>query len=166
MAQIFNFIDFSEIVFRIKLASFFLSFAFLSLIVYFMVKFNKLIQLKISIAKLLVPPESAHGGALQSKWEEIRRHSESHQEAEWKLAVIEADKLVDDILKSANYSGETMGERLMSIERGQLQTLDGLWEAHKIRNKLIHDTNYFLRYAEARKAVQLYEKTLQELEAI
>jgi len=116
--------------------------------------------------KALNPPEPAYGGALQSKWEEIKHHAESVKEAEWKLSIIEADNLVNDILKSAGYPGDTMGERLTNINKGQLLSLDGLWEAHKIRNKLAHDTNYFLRYAEARRAIVLYEAALKELNAL
>ena len=59
-----------------------------------------------------------------------------------------------------------MGDRLMNIQPGQLTTLQNLWEAHKIRNRLVHDTNYFLRYTEAKRAVGLYRKTLKELQAL
>ena len=73
---------------------------------------------------------------------------------------------VDHVLKSSGYPGDTMGERLKNIDKAQIVTLDGLWEAHKIRNRLAHDLNYFLRYGEAKRAVQLYEKTLKELNAL
>lgn len=141
-----------------------LSVTFASLTVFFIVQFRKLVAIKIQmVSALLHSPESAFGGAGQSRWEEIVRHIESPHEAEWKLAVIEADKFVDDLLRQAGYPGDTMGERLMSIEKGQFVSLEGLWEAHKIRNKLVHDVNYFLRYAEARRTIQAYEGTLKEL---
>lgn len=157
-------IDFELIFFRIKLTSAILSFLFGGIAVFFIVKFQQLVGVKIQLARLaLRANEPASGGASQSKWEEILRHVDSAREAEWKFAVVEADKLVDDVLKSAGYHGETMGDRLMNIEKGQIVSLEGLWEAHKIRNKLVHDVNYFLRQAEARRAVQLYENTLKEL---
>lgn len=169
MAQIFNLIniDLGDLLFRLKLFSGFLSIVFLIVAVLSIVWFRKLVQIKIGInAANTKAKESASGGALTSKWEEIMRHAESPKEAEWKFAIIEADNLVDDILKSSGYLGDSMGERLMNIEKGQLVTLEGLWEAHKIRNKLAHDSNYFLRYAEARKTIQLYKNTLQELNAL
>jgi|SRR3989344_5804485 len=159
-------IDFSEIIWRIKLISTIFSVLFGFTFIYLMVKFRQLVKIKIQMNKAFHLPVPAYGGALQSKWEEIMHHSESNREAEWKLAIIEADKLVDDILKSASYPGDSMGERLMNIEKGQLLSLDGLWEAHKVRNKLVHDTNYFLRYAEARRAIMLYESALKELDAL
>lgn len=165
MINIFG-IDLAEIVWRLKLTSITFSSIFGVIFVYSMVKFREQVRMKIEMNKLINPPKPANGGALQSKWEEITHHAESNKEAEWKFAIIEADKLVDDILRSASYPGDTMGERLMNIGKGQLLSLDGLWEAHKIRNKLAHDTNYFLRYAEARRAIALYEVALKELNAL
>lgn len=157
-------IDFDTILFRVKLISTTLSFLSFGLTVFFIIKFQKLVGLKAQMTKLAVRvPESTSGGASQSKWEEILRHMNSDREAEWKFAIIEADKLVDNSLKIAGYQGDTMGERLMNIDKDQFPNLDGLWEAHKIRNKLVHDVNYFLRYAEAKTAIQLYEKVLEEL---
>ena len=111
-----------------------------------------LTSLKIDLAKELVPPKAAVS-ASDARWVEIEKHISSTREAEWKFAVIEADKLVDELLKGAGFQGDTMGERLMNIQPGQLTTLQGLWEAHKIRNRLVHDTNYFLRYTEAKRTV-------------
>lgn len=127
-------------------------------------KLNRMTVRKPDLAKIIAPPSSATSG-VNARWEEVLKHITSTREAEWKFAVIEADKAVDDILKNS-YPGETMGERLLNIGKGQLETLDGLWEAHKIRNRLVHDANYFLRYAEAKRAVLLFERTLKELQAI
>lgn len=129
------------------------------------IKTRRLFGAKIDLAKELLPLPAATSG-LNARWVEIEKHIGSTREAEWKFAVIEADKLTDDILKGAGFQGDTMGDRLMNIQPGQLTTLQGLWEAHKIRNRLVHDANYFLRYTEAKRAVSLYEKTLKELSAL
>lgn len=135
------------------------------LLVMVTIKTKRLFGTKIDLVKELLPPSSATSG-LNARWDEIQRHINSTREAEWKFAVIEADKLTDDLLKGAGFQGDTMGERLMNIQPGQLTTLQTLWEAHKIRNRLVHDANYFLRYTEAKRAVGLYEKTLKELQAL
>ncbi len=135
------------------------------LFVIVVVKINRLIGVKINLAKEILPPQPATSG-LNARWDEVLKHINSTREAEWKFGVIEADKLVDELLKGAGFPGDTMGDRLMNIQPGQLTTLQGLWEAHKIRNRLVHDANYFLRYTEAKRAVGLYEKTLKELQAI
>lgn len=73
--------------------------------------------------------------------------------------------IVDNILKNY-FPGDTMGDRLMNIDKTKLLSIDDLWEAHKIRNRLAHDPNYFLRHAEALRAVRLFESTLRELGAV
>lgn len=130
-----------------------------------LLKTRELFAPKLDLAKNLLPPSGTTSG-LDARWVEIEKHINSTREAEWKFAVIEADKLTDELLKSSGFQGDTMGDRLMNIQPGQLVTIQGLWEAHKIRNRLVHDTNYFLRYTEAKRAVGLYEKTLKELQAL
>src|SRR3989344_580910 len=135
------------------------------LIAMVILKIKNLMGVKINLLKEILPPEPVTSG-FNARWEEIEKHINSTREAEWKFAVIEADKLVDEVLKGAGFQGDTMGERLMNIQPGKLTTIQNLWEAHKIRNRLVHDTNYFLRYTEAKRAVGLYEKTLIELQAL
>lgn len=68
----------------------------------------------------------------------------------WPLAVIDADKLLDDALKRSHYKGKTMGERLVSAQRN-INDNDGVWFGHKLRNRLVHESN-----------VKLTEKTVKE----
>jgi hypothetical protein len=105
-------------------------------------------------------------GPMASQWQRVLVHLDSPREADWKLGVMEADKLADAALAGAGYPGASLGERLMNAAPGQLASLDGLWWAHKIRNRLAHEVNYFLRYTEARQAVTYYEQALNELEVI
>lgn len=106
------------------------------------------------------------GGAYAARWGEIMRHMDSAKEAEWKMAIIEADKLLDLILQRAGFPGGTIGERLMNAQSGQIQTLEGIWEAHKVRNRIAHDPNHFMRYTEAKRAIEFYAQTFREFEAI
>ena len=151
---------------NLKMLGGFLSLVLLILFVINFIRTDKFLRARINLLKTIVPPEAAKESPLGSKWDEIQKHLNSVKEAEWKFAVIEADSLVDSILKAGGYVGDTMGDRLKNIDKTQIVTLDGLWEAHKIRNRLAHDPNYFLRYGEAKRAVQLYEKTLKELNAL
>lgn len=113
----------------------------------------------------LTPPEEGYG-PIDARWEEIKRHLHSTNESEWKFAVIEADKLTDDILKKIGYPGETMGERMILIKPEQLNTIGYLWEAHKMRNNIVHDPNFKMIHEDAVKALSLYEAVLKELRAI
>lgn len=109
------------------------------------------------------PAVSQGGGPLRPRWDAIVSHLDSSREADWKLAVMEADKLADEALSRAGFGGATFGDRLTGIAPGTLVSLDGLWWSHKVRNRLAHELDYFLRYTEARQAIGYYEQALNEL---
>ncbi|MCD5380986.1 MAG: hypothetical protein LR008_00225 [Candidatus Pacebacteria bacterium] len=83
--------------------------------------------------------EQYRGGPRASRLEDILKHSNSENPNDWKLAIIEADIILDNLLKERGYAGKSLGERLKSISPQQLRTLNEAWEAHKIRNRIAHD---------------------------
>ena len=111
-----------------------------------------------------VPTEAI--GPLRERWNEVLGHLDAAQEAQWKVAVMEADKLVDDAMARTGFAGETFGDRLTNIEPGMLVSLGGLWWAHKIRNRVAHEMDYFLRYTDARQAIGYYQQALEELQLL
>lgn len=98
------------------------------------------------------------------QWEKIIDRLETGREAEYKLAVIEADGFLDDILEKMGYKGETMGDRLKQLSSIILPNLDEVWEAHKIRNNIVHDPDYRLTLEQAKRTLEIYEKSLRDLE--
>ncbi len=117
-------------------------------------------------AEAIISPPAEAVAPYDRRWDEIKKHVNSFVEAEWKLSVIEADKFADDALKTGGYPGESMGERLMLIQPDQLLSLQNLWDAHKLRNLLVHDPNYQLTHRQAVLAVEAFEQTLRELGAL
>lgn len=99
-------------------------------------------------------------------WEEVKKRANSHRDAEWKLAIIEGDKFVDTVLQASGFPGETMGERLMLIKPDQLGSLQDLWDAHKLRNLLVHEAGYQVRHEQVLSAINAFEKVLKELRAL
>jgi len=155
--------DFVEV---IKTVSFFLSLILLILFFSIWLRLRPMNKPDISITDEITPPQPVPGGPMMARWQEIMNHMDSVKEAEWKFAIIEADKLVEEALRKGGFPGDTLGEKLSLIHPDQLAGLDGLWEAHKVRNHVAHDFNYFLRYTEAKYAINQYERALRELEAI
>src|SRR3990167_4827039 len=68
------------------------------------------------------------------------------------LAVIDADKLLDEALKRRNFRGKTMGERLVSAQRTMTNN-DAVWFAHKLRNRLVHESDARIKEREAKAAL-------------
>lgn len=81
------------------------------------------------------------------------------------LAVIDADKLLDEALIKRGYRGKTMGERMVAAQRA-LSDNDAVWFSHKLRNRLVHEPSVRLKKREAQKALAGFKKGLQDLGAL
>jgi hypothetical protein len=82
-----------------------------------------------------------------------------------RLAIIEADTLVDYFLKQAEYAGETMADRLSNIQPGELKSLERVWKAHRLRNDLVHTPGFSISQQEAHNSLQAFRDFLMELDA-
>jgi hypothetical protein len=100
------------------------------------------------------------------RWEEVQKLLASDNESNLKLAIIEADKLLDDLLTVLGYTGESIGDKLLKIERGDMESLDDAWEAHKYRNRIAHERDFHLSEHDARRVIALYAKVFREFEFI
>ena len=81
------------------------------------------------------------------------------------LAVIDADKLLDEALKRRGFKGKTMGERLVSAQRS-ISDNDAVWYAHKLRNRLVHEPDVKLKKKEAQNALSGFRIGLKDLGAL
>lgn len=101
----------------------------------------------------------------QNKWKEIEDIMAAQGSMGSTLAVIEADKLLDHALKEKNFSGKSMGERMKSANTSLVNRND-VWEAHKLRNKLVHEQDVKLGKKQAKVALAAFKKALKGLGAL
>lgn len=99
-------------------------------------------------------------------WAEVQEHFFTGSDNDLKVAIIEADKVLDDALRSAGIRGATLGDRLKKIKPSQLPDIDAIWEVHKLRNQIAHENDYQLKRDLAERALGVYEKALRELKAL
>ncbi len=102
--------------------------------------------------------------AKTNRFTELQEHLESDNPNDWKLAIIEADIILDDVLKRQGYAGTSLGERLKSISPSALSSLDDAWQAHKVRNEIAHaGAEFVLTHKIARETIVKYERVFKEL---
>ncbi len=99
-------------------------------------------------------------------WKEIQKKLRSGQMGELKLAVIEADKILGEILRNAGYPGKNLEERLEQIPAGEFSNLEELKQAHKFKERIIAEPDLAITLNEAQIAIEIYKKTFQELNLI
>lgn len=101
------------------------------------------------------------------RWQVVQNHINSENPADWRLAIIEADAILDEIVKKMGYHGENLGDRLKAVEVSDFNSIQSAWEAHKVRNKIAHEGSGFaLNAREARRIIGLYEEVFREFNFI
>jgi hypothetical protein len=99
----------------------------------------------------------------RERWQSVIRRFNLSSPESMRLAIIEADGVVDAILKEVGVPGEHMADRLMKIAPESLSSLNRLWRAHRLRNELVHTPGFTLSAEEAKAAMEDYESFLKEI---
>jgi hypothetical protein len=108
--------------------------------------------------------EQFRGVARSTRLQDVLTHSSSDNPNDWKLAIIEADIILDDALKQKGYPGASLGERLKNVAPEQLNSLQDAWEAHKVRNRIAHDgADFVLTKRIAQETINRYQRVFSEL---
>ena len=110
---------------------------------------------------------SVASAQINPKWQKIQDHVESINENNWKLAIIEADIMLGEVLDNLSLPGETIGDKLKAVERSDFTTVDLAWEAHKIRNQIAHEgSSFLLNQRETKRILSLYQAVFEEFHII
>ncbi len=97
------------------------------------------------------------------RWETVQKHINSNNPSDWRLAILECDLILEEILRAMNLPGETIGEMLKAIEPSDFPELQSAWEAHLVRNKIAHEgAAFILTEHEARRVVRLFELVFRD----
>ena len=109
-----------------------------------------------------------HGtNTTNKRWDTVEKHVATNNPNDWKLAIIEADIMLDEMLASAGYAGNTIGDKLKSASPQTFQTLDQAWTAHKVRNQIAHGgVDFVLTSKLAQETVTQYRMVFQEFKVI
>lgn len=91
------------------------------------------------------------------EWESIR--SKSGRDP--KHALIEADRLLDYVLKKRGYTG-SLGEKMKKAEK-VFTRRDDLWNAHRLRNRAVHEMGFDVTHQEAQKALSSFKQALWDM---
>lgn len=143
------------------------SFIFLIVIIYCVERLKYIRAREKEIFDLKVEPAyeatSAADHVLAKRWNDAQTHVESANQNDWRQAILEADIILDDLLNKLGYRGESIGEKLKRAHTGDFKSLNEAWEAHKIRNRLVHEgANFELNQIEAKRILNMYKKVFEE----
>jgi hypothetical protein len=147
--------------------SFPLSFFFLIGIIYCVENLKRLRKREEEVFDKKVEPafekEPSGDTVMAHRWQNAIQHIASDNPNDWKQAIIEADIILEDLLTKMGYRGDSIGEKLKRVAKGDMKTLDEAWEAHKVRNQIAHEgSDFSLNHHEAKNVIAMYRKVFEE----
>lgn len=96
-------------------------------------------------------------------WVKVLQYTFSQNEGDWKLAIIEADLMLEALMDQLGFKGETLGEKLKSADQERFRPLTNAWEVHTVRNRIAHEgSNFVISQHEAKRVIALYEQIFRE----
>jgi hypothetical protein len=128
--------------------------------------YKKIVGLRVEEVKKLYVERSNPVSVNNPQWERVLSHIESTIESDWRLAILEADMILDTLLDNMNLPGETMADKLKAVEQSDFNTIDNAWEAHKIRNQIAHEGDFMLSQVEAKRVIGLFQTVFEEFRII
>ena len=153
---IFDVINSSHLQERIlvfKIIFIFISVIFLASIIYFSLKTTYLRLLLIENMENYLSWKDYGQSKVLKKWKKIKKRLKKNNHLEHKLALIEAAKLLEDILKKMGKNEISLADKLRELE------------IHNIYKEIAEDPDYKLTKTEAEEVIEILEKSLKELEA-
>jgi len=100
---------------------------------------------------------------IQRDWKNVEILLSQKGPSQLRQALITADKSLDNALKDI-VDGETMGDRLKNAENlFERDEYNKIWEAHKVRNSLVHESGYEPPYFVVTTAVQDLKDALEKI---
>ncbi len=91
----------------------------------------------------------------KQEWEKVRASSDGRH------FLMDADKLLFKAMEKRGLKG-SVGEKLKS-GKVLFSDLNGIWHAHKLRNKVAHELNFEVRNNELKQAEREFERAFRDL---
>ncbi|MBC7707908.1 hypothetical protein H7Y63_01660 [Polaromonas sp.] len=108
-------------------------------------------------------PRKINTGYCAERWQTIQKHCADKKE--WHMAIANADRLLDDVLKRRHYKGKTTGERLVSAQH-DFTNNESLWFGHKLYNRIHDDGLVKISKQDTLEALGGFRQALKDLGAL
>jgi len=114
--------------------------------------------------RLLKKQQEVHTTRRNARWEQIETLFNSNSPGDWRLAIIEADNMLEDLITQLGYEGDNLGERLKDARnRKDFANIEPAWEVHLVRNKIAHEgLAYHLIEREKKNVNNLYRQIFSD----
>lgn len=150
----------------------FLAVVFIAIILYCLIRIHEIKQEEAKKRKALLahpdePPVPVDTKKYSARWSVVEEHARSDRDTDWRLAILEADAMLEEATFEKGFVGDTLGERLKGVSEQQFPAKQIAWDAHLVRNNIAHQgSTYEITSGEMRKTVDKFKRVLETLDVL
>lgn len=146
-----------DMLFPVKLVFATFAMFFLAAVIYFMINSSWLQYKFLEDVAEFVSWQSYGLREISKNWAKIRKRMESGSESDYKLAIIEADDFLTNLLEDRGYEGQDFAESIKNAGKLISPIESQIMSAHEVRNSIVYDSDYKLDLEQAKKILGIYE---------
>jgi len=152
-----------DMLFPVKIVFIFFTVFFLVFVIYFMINSSWLQYKFLEDTTEFFSWQAFGQRELSKQLAKIRKRTESGMESDYKLAIIDADDLLEEILDNRGYDGGDFNERIEKAGRLVSSILDELIKAHETRNSIVYNSDYKLSVDQGKRILDIYESAINNI---
>ncbi len=95
-------------------------------------------------------------------WANVEEALKEGTASGYKMAIIEADKILNFLLKKKRYPGGNIREKLL-LAKPEISNFDNLKKAIKIKESLLNDLEFNFNSLDCEETLSIYKETCQDL---
>jgi len=120
-------------------------------------------QIKVGFRGMNIPMITKN--RMRKRWNKVKKRLKSEDISQYKIAIIEADAIADEMLSGIGYKGSNMMEKLDQVGTAHLDDhLEALKGVHQIRNRVVQEADFEVDERLAKAVLGVYENFLRYLE--
>lgn len=149
-----------DMLFPVKLV--FVTFAmfFLAAVIYFMINSSWLQYKFLEDVTEFISWQSYGLREISKNWAKIKRRIESGAESDYKLAIIEADDFLANLMDDRGFEGKDFEETIKSAGKLLSPVMGEIMSAHEVRNSIVYNPDFKLDAEQVKKVLDIYESAV------
>jgi len=152
-----------DMLFPVKLVFIFCALFFLVAVIYFMINSSWLQYKFLEDVSEFFSWQAYGQRELSKQWDRIKKRTESKSDSDYKLAIIDADDLLAEVLDSRGYDGDNFEDSINKAGKLIAPILDEVMKAHEVRNLIVYNPDYKLSADQAQKILNTYESAINNI---
>jgi hypothetical protein len=127
---------------------------------------SKRIQGDVKIAVYGAKVPSLKKSVYAKRWESIKNRMEEGSISSAKVAIIEADRMLDEVLEKVGYQGKDTAEKIEAVKPGQLTGIEEVAGSHDIFKRIVQNHAFEIEHEKLLRTLESYEKVFRGLELL